>query len=52
VYLLAYPSYPKFISQILFYYMISLLGLFGHFYYSKHVSPKAIKAKAAEKKKQ
>lgn len=52
VYLLAYPSYPKFISQILFYYMISLLALFGHFYYSKHVSPKAIKAKAAEKKKQ
>ena len=46
VYTTLYSPYPKFISQILFVYMISLLGLFGHFYYSKHVSPKA-KATAA-----
>lgn len=49
VYTSLYSPYPKFISQLLFFYMISLLGLFGHFYYSKHVSPNARQAKADAK---
>jgi len=41
-----YSPYPKFISHILFVYMISLLGLFGHFYWQKHIAgAKARKAK-------
>ena len=50
VYTSLYSPYPKFISHILFFYMISLLGLFGHFYYTKHVSPAAKKAKAKKLK--
>mmetsp|Transcript_37167 Transcript_37167/g.59693 ORF Transcript_37167/g.59693 Transcript_37167/m.59693 type:complete len:299 (-) Transcript_37167:451-1347(-) len=50
VYTALYSPYPRFISQLLFVYMISLLGLFGHFYYSKHVSPKAHKAQADAQK--
>jgi elongation of very long chain fatty acids protein 4 len=32
-----YSPYPKFLSKILLVYMASLLALFGHFYYSKHI---------------
>jgi hypothetical protein len=35
-----YSPYPTFLSKLLFWYMISLLFLFGSFYYSKHVVPK------------
>ena len=49
VYTSLYSPYPKFISHILFFYMISLLGLFGHFYYQKHLSGRA---KRDEKKTQ
>ena len=46
VYTSMYSPYPKFISHILFVYMISLLGLFGHFYWQKHIAgAKARKAK-------
>ena len=46
VYTSLYSPYPKFISHILFVYMISLLGLFGHFYWQKHIAgAKARKAK-------
>jgi len=43
-----YSPYPTFLSKLLFWYMISLLLLFGSFYYSKHVVPK----KAGDKKRQ
>jgi len=33
-----YSPYPRFLSTLLFWYMISLLGLFGSFYYYKHVA--------------
>ncbi|KAL3691805.1 hypothetical protein R1sor_005456 [Riccia sorocarpa] len=32
-------KYPRFLFKILFYYMISLLGLFGNFYVQKYVAP-------------
>eukprot|EP00227_Mantoniella_beaufortii_P012391 CAMPEP_0197605610 /NCGR_PEP_ID=MMETSP1326-20131121/43431_1 /TAXON_ID=1155430 /ORGANISM="Genus nov. species nov., Strain RCC2288" /LENGTH=293 /DNA_ID=CAMNT_0043173433 /DNA_START=72 /DNA_END=953 /DNA_ORIENTATION=+ len=50
VYCSLYSPYPKFVSNLLFVYMISLLGLFGHFYYTKHVSPKEKKEQIKAKK--
>jgi elongation of very long chain fatty acids protein 4 len=34
-----YSPYPTFISDLLLLYMLSLLVLFGRFYYSKHIVP-------------
>ena len=34
-----FSTYPKFLSEILIFYMGTLLALFGQFYYSKHISP-------------
>ncbi|KAG6557711.1 hypothetical protein Mapa_000476 [Marchantia paleacea] len=42
--------YPQFLIQILFYYMISLLALFGNFYVHKYVSAPAKPAKIKSKK--
>lgn len=47
MYCVSYSTYPKFLSKILLLYMVSLLVLFGHFYYSKHV----IAAKRKRKQK-
>jgi len=44
IYAQNYSPYPKFLSQLLFWYMLSLLGLFGNFFYQKHMSPKAKRA--------
>lgn len=49
IYCERYSEYPRFMSQILLWYMLSLLALFGHFFYQKHMSPKAIAAKKAAK---
>eukprot|EP00854_Cymbomonas_tetramitiformis_P021505 gene21505-25864_t len=43
IYCLLFSPYPKFMSQVLLVYMVTLLMLFGHFYYKKHVA--AAKAK-------
>jgi len=43
MYCMGYSEYPKFISKLLLVYMMSLLALFGHFYYSKHIVPKKAK---------
>jgi elongation of very long chain fatty acids protein 4 len=32
-----FSPYPRFLSTLLFWYMISLLVLFGTFYYNKHI---------------
>lgn len=40
-----YSNYPKFLSNILLVYMLSLLVLFGHFYYLKHVASTKLKQK-------
>jgi elongation of very long chain fatty acids protein 4 len=33
-----YSPYPKFLSRLLFFYMISLLALFANFYVNKYRS--------------
>lgn len=38
MYCSAYSPYPKWISRLLFVYMLSLLVLFGQFYYTKHIA--------------
>ena len=38
MYCSAYSPYPQWISRLLFVYMLSLLVLFGQFYYSKHIA--------------
>ena len=38
IYCASFSDYPKFLSKILLFYMLSLLVLFGHFYYTKHVA--------------
>jgi len=48
IYCSIFSPYPKFMSQVLLVYMVTLLGLFGHFYYQKHVA--AAKAKKDKKK--
>mmetsp|Transcript_26142 Transcript_26142/g.31726 ORF Transcript_26142/g.31726 Transcript_26142/m.31726 type:complete len:286 (-) Transcript_26142:258-1115(-) len=37
------PTYPPFLSQILVWYMVSLLALFGNFFISKHFSKPKVK---------
>nr|ACK99719.1 delta-6 polyunsaturated fatty acid elongase [Lobosphaera incisa] len=41
----AYSPYPKFLSKLLFFYMITLLALFANFYAQKHGSSRAAKQK-------
>uniref|UniRef100_A0A7S0WT84 Very-long-chain 3-oxoacyl-CoA synthase n=1 Tax=Pyramimonas obovata TaxID=1411642 RepID=A0A7S0WT84_9CHLO len=48
VYCLNFSPYPKFLSQLLVVYMVTLLMLFGNFYYMKHCASK--KQKLASKK--
>lgn len=43
--------YPRFLFQILFYYMISLLVLFANFYFHKYVSSAPTKAKKPRRTK-
>lgn len=45
LYCTSFSSYPKFLSKILLVYMLSLLALFGHFYYSKHVASATLQRK-------
>ena len=45
LYCASYSKYPKFLSSILLVYMMSLLVLFGHFYYSKHVVSSKLRRK-------
>jgi elongation of very long chain fatty acids protein 4 len=39
IYCRVYSPYPRFISDLLLIYMLTLLALFGRFYYSKHIKP-------------
>lgn len=45
LYCASFSTYPKFLSKILLVYMMSLLGLFGHFYYSKHIAAAKLQKK-------
>lgn len=45
IYCRVYSPYPKFISELLLIYMLTLLALFGRFYYSKHIMPTTKKSK-------
>ncbi|ABO94747.1 predicted protein [Ostreococcus lucimarinus CCE9901] len=49
VYCAYFSEYPKFLSKILLFYMISLLALFGHFYYSKHIATAKLRKKHTKK---
>lgn len=40
------PRYNMFLIRLLFFYMLTLLALFGNFFYQKHVAGKASKRKA------
>jgi len=44
-----FSPYPKFMSQLLLVYMVTLLGLFGNFYISKHHAAAKTKKKASKK---
>jgi elongation of very long chain fatty acids protein 4 len=46
LYCSAFSPYPKWISKLLFFYMLSLLLLFGHFYYIKHIALKSNKKRS------
>ena len=45
--LLSDSAYPRFLNELLFVYMISLLGLFGHFYVQRWVVKSPPKSKRA-----
>lgn len=45
LYCVSYSKYPKFLSNILLVYMMSLLVLFGHFYYLKHIASSKMRQK-------
>merc|ERR1719183_3079462 len=44
-----FSPYPKFMSKLLLVYMVTLLGLFGNFYMSKHHAAAKSKKKATKK---
>lgn len=45
LYCASFSVYPKFLSKILLVYMLSLLALFGHFYYLKHMASANLRKK-------
>ena len=42
------PQYNVFLSKLLFFYMLTLLVLFGNFYVRKHLSRKPSSSKKAQ----
>ncbi len=41
IYCRSFSKYPRFLSELLLWYMLTLLALFGHFFYKKHMAPKS-----------
>ena len=46
IYCIATNSYNMFLSKLFFYYMLTLLTLFGNFFYRKYIKGRPAKTKA------